>query len=256
MEIRILGAHNCESVDTRLISLPIDQTIAIDAGSITSSLPFSAQRRLKAVLLTHRHFDHIRDLATLGLNLYGRRTVELYALESVLDVVSSHLFSGEVYPDFRNRPSPEEPTFRFCPVEPYREVVIEGYAVLPLPVNHGVPAVGYQVTSRDEKSFFFSGDTGRNSPSLWEAVSAQLVILEVTLPNGQRGLASASGHLTPQLLEEELGELKGVKGHLPPVIAVHMNPELEGEIRGEVEQVARKVGAEITLGYEGMEVIL
>ncbi len=256
MEIRILGAHNCESPDTRLVSLLVDQALVIDAGSITSSLPFSAQRELKTIFLTHQHFDHIRDLATLGLNLYAQRTVELYALESVLDIVSSCLFTDKIYLDFRNRPSPEKPTFKLCPVEPYKEVVIPGYAVLPLPVNHGVSAVGYQVTSRDKKSFFFSGDTGRNTPSLWQAVSAQLLIIEVTLPNSHQALAIESSHLTPQLLKEELGELKGVKGSLPPVVTVHMSPELEGEIREEVEQTSRELGAKIALGYEGMRVVL
>ncbi len=256
MEIRILGAHNCESPDTGLISILIDQALVIDAGSITSSLPFSAQRGLKAIFLTHQHFDHVRDLATLGLNLYGQRTIELYALESVLDVVSSCLFSDKIYLDFRNRPTPEKPTFKFCPVEPYKEVVVQGYAVLPLPVNHGMSAVGYQVTSRDKKSFFFSGDTGRNNPSFWQAVSAQLVIIEVTFPNSHQTLAMESSHLTPQFLKEELGKLKGVRGSLPPVVTVHMNPELEGEIREEVEQVSRELGAEITLGYEGMTIVL
>lgn len=256
MEIRILGAHNCESPDTRLTSLLIDQALVIDAGSITSSLPFSVQRGLKAILLTHHHFDHIRDLATLGLNLYAQRTVELYALESVLDVVSSYLFSDEIYLDFRNRPTPEKPTFKVCPLEPYKEVVIQGYAVLPLPVNHGVSAVGYQITSQDKKSFFFSGDTGRNTPTLWEMVSAQFLIIEVTLPNSYRTLAIESGHLTPQLLKEELSELRGVRSSLPPVVTVHMNPELEGEIMVEVEQISRELGAKITLGYEGMAIVL
>ena len=256
MEIRIIGAHNCESPDTKLISLIVDNTLAIDAGSITSGLPFAAQRGLEAILLTHHHFDHVRDLATLGLNLYAQRTIELYALESVLDIVSSYLFSDKIYLDFRNRPSPEEPTFKLCPVEPYKEVAIQGYAILPLPVKHSMSAVGYQITSRDKKSFFFSGDTGRNNSSLWQAVSAQLVIIEVTFPNSRQTLAIESGHLTPQFLKEELGKLKGVRGSLPPIVTVHMNPELEGEIREEVEQVSRELGAEITLGYEGMTIVL
>jgi hypothetical protein len=35
-----------------------------------------------------------------------------------------------------------------------------------------------------------------------------------------------------------------------------MNPELEGEIREELEQVARELGVEIALGYEGMTIAL
>ena len=256
MEIRILGAHNCESADTKLTSLLVDRVLAVDAGSITGSLPFSAQRALKAICLTHQHFDHIRDLPMLGLNLYAEGTVEVYGLESVLDVVSSCLFSDRIYLDFLTRPTLENPTFRLCPVEPYREVMVHGYTVLPLPVNHGMSAIGYQITSRDQKSFFFTGDTARNATSLWQMVSAQLLIIEVTLPDSSKGLAMDASHLTPQLLKEELVELKRIKGLLPRVVTVHMNPELEIEIRDEVEQISQELGVEVTLGYQGMTIIL
>ncbi len=256
MEIEILGAHNCESRDARLVSLLIDHTLVIDAGSITSSLSLSAQLGIKAVLLTHHHFDHIRDLATLGMNLYPRFTVELYALESALGAVSAHLFTSDIYIDFGHRPTPERPTFRLCPLEPYQEVTIQGYAVLPLPVNHAVPTVGYQITAQGEKSFFFSADTGRNPPSLWQGLSPQLLIMEVTLPNSYQSAALNSGHLTPQMLKEELAEFKRVRGFLPPVVTVHMSPELESEIRQELEQVSAELGAEITLGDEGMRIVL
>ena len=178
MQIRVLGAHNCESLRTRLVSLLVDQVLALDAGAITSSLSFSEQRQLRALLLTHHHFDHIRDLPTLGLNLYPERCVEVYAPPHVIDIASSCILTDEIYMDFRSRPSRERPTFKLCPVKPYRELKIQGYTVLPLPVNHGGgAAIGYQITSPDRKSIFYTGDTSRNSLSLWQKVSAQLLLI-------------------------------------------------------------------------------
>jgi len=69
-------------------------------------------------------------------------------------------------------------------------------------------------------------------------------------------MALDSGHLTPRLLKEELAEFKGIKGFLPPVVTVHMNPQLESEIREELEEVSRELGSEITPGYEGMRIVL
>jgi ribonuclease BN (tRNA processing enzyme) len=256
MELEILGAHNCESRDAKLTSLLIDRSVAIDAGSLTSSLSIKAQRRVKAILITHHHFDHIRDLATLGMNAYMWRTIDVYALDSVLGVISSHLLNEVLYPDFRDKPSPEKPALKFCPLEPSKEVIIEGYTVLPLPVNHSVPTIGYQVTAPDKKSFFYTGDTGRNPSSLWEAISPGLLVTEVTLSDKFESFAQDTGHLTPRLLKQELLDFKRVRGFLPPIVTVHMSPHIEAEIKEEVALVAKELAAKITPGYEGMKVII
>jgi ribonuclease BN (tRNA processing enzyme) len=256
MELRILGAHNCETRDARLTSLLLDRVIEIDAGGLTSSLTFDEQEQIKAVLITHHHFDHIRDLATLGMNRYSSGPVAVYALESVLDIISRYLLDGTLYPDFRARPSPEKPSLRLCPIEPHQEVTIEGYTVLPLPVNHRIPTVGYHVTAPDNKSLFYTGDTGRNDASLWQDLSADLLITEVTVPNKYHDVAEETGHLTPQSLKQELTNLQKARGSLPPVVIVHMSPHIEDDIRREIAQVAAELGADITPAYEGMRIVV
>ena len=72
MEIRVLGAHMLESRDTRHTCFLIDNVMALDAGSLASALTVSEQAKVAAVLLTHRHFDHIRDLPTLRRLRTGR----------------------------------------------------------------------------------------------------------------------------------------------------------------------------------------
>ena len=256
MELEILGAHQCESLNSKLVSLLVDKVVAIDAGSLTSSLTLSDQQRVKAIFITHQHFDHIRDLATFGINAYWRGPINVYALDSVLDVISIHLLNDVVYPDFRYKPLPDKPAFRFCPVEPGKEVVIEGYRVLPLSIEHGVPAVGYWITSPDKKSVFYTGDTGGDCSSCWEVISPDLLVIETCMSNSYESIAQQSGHLSPRLLKEELADFKRLRGYLPPVVVVHMILSIEDEIREEVAQVAKELGADITLGYEGMKITL
>lgn len=256
MELEILGAHQCESLNSKLVSLLVDKVVAIDAGALTSSLTLSDQQRIKAIFITHHHFDHIRDLATFGINAYWRDPVNVYALDSVLDVISTHLLNDVVYPDFLKKPRPDKPAFRFCPVEPGKEVIIDGYRVLPLPIKHGVPEVGYWITSPDGKSIFYTGDTGGGCYSCWEVISPELLVIEVSMSNSFESMAQQSGHLTPRLLKEELIDFKRIKGYLPPVVAIHMVLTIEDQIREEVAQVARELGANITLGYEGMKITL
>ena len=256
MNIRVLGAHNCESQNSKLISLLIDDVLAIDAGGLTSSLSFPAQQRLKAILLTHQHYDHIRDIPTLGMNLFLEgSTINIYSTASVYEAISSHLLGGKLYPNFLKRP-PGNPTVKFTIIEPYQLKQIEGYSILAVPVNHPGPAVGYQVTSPDGKAVFYTADTGPGLANCWECVSPQLLIIEVTMPNRCKEAAAQAGHLTPSLLKQELADFKEVKGYLPRVVLVHMNPNLEEEIEAEIAVVAEALNNSITLAYEGMQLYL
>ena len=114
MQLRVLGAHNLESKDTRMESHLLDGVLALDAGSLTSALTFEEQMGVRAILLTHRHFDHVRDLLPLGLARMreSHATLDVFAIQDTADVVSSKLLDGTMYPNFLEMPSRESPTFR------------------------------------------------------------------------------------------------------------------------------------------------
>jgi len=256
VNIQVLGAHNCESQNSRLVSLLIDDVLALDAGGLTSSLSFSAQQKLKALLLTHQHYDHVRDIPTLAMNfaLEGK-TINIYSTTSVYDAVSTHLLDGKLYPNFLKQPQ-DSPTIKFTTIEPYKLEQIEGYSILAVPVNHPGQTVGYQVTSPDGKTAFYTADTGPGLARCWKHVSPQLLIIEVTMPNRYEELAIRSEHLTPSLLKQELTDFLELKGYLPRIVLVHMNPNLEEEIEAEIAAVAKALNNSITLGYEGMQLHL
>ncbi len=256
MKIRLLGAHNCESQTTRLSSLLIDDCLAIDAGGLTSSLSFPAQEKLKAILLTHQHYDHIRDIPALAMNRYlGGTTIEIYAPTSVHDALTAHLLNGQLYPDFLALPE-QNPTIKLTVVEPLEVKQIEGYRVLTVPVSHAVAAVGYQATSSDGKAVFYTGDAGPGLAGCWEQISPQLLITEVTVPDSYAEFGRESGHLTPTLLKHELTIFREFKGYLPQVVTVHMSPGLEDKIRAEIASVAQDLAISITPGYEGMQLTI
>jgi ribonuclease BN (tRNA processing enzyme) len=256
VKIQILGAHNIESRDSRCISLLIDDILAIDAGALTSSLSQAAQQKLKAVLLTHQHYDHIRDIPALGMNFYlHENTIDIYATQTTYNVLTANLLNDIIYPNYMTRP-PGKPSLRFRELEAGKEVEIAGYTVLPVPVNHAVPAVGYQITSADGKKAFYTADTGPGLNDAWRQISPDLLIIEVTALNKYHDFARQSGHLTPALLQRELESFREIKGYLPQIVLVHMNPIDEKGIKAEIAVVARALNTTIRFGHEGMLVRL
>jgi ribonuclease BN (tRNA processing enzyme) len=256
MKIRILGAHNVESKSTGCACLLIDDVLAMDAGSLTSKLSFKEQAKLKAVLLTHRHYDHVKDLPALGMNFFLRgKSLELYAMQSVFNDLAPSFKDEVLYPDFAEKPT-QKPTYQLNVVTPGWELSVLEYKVLPVTVNHAVPTVGYQITSSGGQKLFYTSDTGPGLTECWRQVSPDLLIIEVTYSNKYHKLSVEVGHLTPSLLKTELEGFRALKGYLPRVVTVHANPMDEKVLAAELAGVAGALKANIQPGREGMRIEL
>jgi ribonuclease BN (tRNA processing enzyme) len=99
---------------------------------------------------------------------------------------------------------------RFATIRVGEAIDIDGRKVVPLPANHTVPAVGYQVDS-GQGSLVFTGDTGP-CPELWQYVNQirnlRYLIIECAFSNSEKWLAQASLHLCPSMLLDELTNLQ------------------------------------------------
>jgi len=256
MRLRVLGAHNLSSSETRFVSLVVDDVLALDAGCLTEGLSFFDQSRLAAVFLSHRHFDHIRDIPALGLNLFRMATqTEVFCGEEVQQTLVNSVLNGEVYPRLHEAPS-EKPTLRFHRIEPNKEVVVGEHVVTPRLVSHVNHTLGFEVQDRSKRSLFYTSDTGPLPDDFWRDIAPQLLVVEVTAPNGQTELARAMGHLSPALLGEELARFKKFHGRLPRILTVHMDPllDVKGTLGAELAEVARRLDADIQMAQEGMEI--
>ena len=256
MIIRFLGTHNAESKDTRLVSFLIDDVLAVDAGSLVSELTFPEQRKIQAILLSHGHYDHIRAVPAFAFN-NSDRTTKVIATPKTLEILSSNLIDDVVYPKFTSEASfLRRATLQLVPLELFKRQNIEGYEVMAVPVRHNLDGVGFEITSGDRKTLFYTGDTGPGLSSIWGNISPQLLIADVTWPNSLANAAKDAGHLCAEMLKEELIQLRRVKGYLPKVAAIHVSPQHEPEIEREVREVAKLLGTSIDIAHEGEALIL
>ena len=254
MQIRVLGAHKLESARTKHTCFLIDGVMAVDAGSLTSSLDPVEQEEVRAVLLTHEHFDHIRDIPTLGLATMGDPSiVDVYSTAATLKSVHKNLLNGNTYPDMTRSLGAEPPKFRFNPVRTDEDFSVLNYTVQAIAMPHPVPAVGYIVSTGAGDRFAYTGDTSGNLiPFLASNSERQVLFIEVTFPDRLADLAEITGHMTPKSLRSQLQEAMAAGLTPPKMVAVHLDPVNQDELLAEISALAADLDIDLTPGYEGM----
>ena len=256
MNLRLLGVHNRESDETRLSCGLVDGVLALDAGAITRSLSFDEQRAITSVLVTHRHFDHIRDLATLGQNTRGVSSKQLVAPTAVHADLRRHLLNGVIWSRFYESPDRDRPSFIALPLDPGQSVNIGEYRVRAVTTAHSAPSAGFLVRL-NASALFFTGDTGTGFAASLVAAepdgNVSLIVVEVSYENAADQMAEDQGHLTPQRLERELAELESGWTTLPRILIVHRDPAHESSIRSEIDAIAARRKWPIVLPDAGSE---
>lgn len=256
LEIRILGAHSSESSEACCACFVVDNTLAVDAGALATRLSMQEQQAIDAVILSHQHMDHIKDIPSIALNFFRAGTCfDVYSTSEVNEIIQMHILNNVLYPEFQKIPA-NKPTLKFLEVEPYGLQWIDGHSILPVPVKHAVPTVGYQISDKQGHTLFYTGDTGPGLSECWQHISPQLLIIDVTVPNSFIDFASKTGHLTPCLLEKELLSFKEAKGYLPDILAIHTDIAQEVKIKEELAVVAKNLDANIDIACEGMRLLI
>lgn len=256
MQVRVLGAHNLESRHTKHTCFLVDGVLAVDAGSLASTLSADEQAGIGAVLLTHRHFDHVRDLPTLALaTMESSGPISVYGLPETIEGVAPRLVDGVLYPDFTKRMTQEGPKVRFISVEDSQDFRHGPYQVRTHSVPHSAPCIGYVVTGPDERSFAYTGDCGGGLlPFLQDPAGPSTLFVEVTYGDGMVEQARSTGHLTPGLLAGEIEEGIRNGAAMPHIMVVHRDARYESDIERELEAVSSELEVQIILAFEDMVV--
>lgn len=229
MKIQLLpstfDAQGHATLEQRLTCFLIDDCVAVDAGSIAIALNADQRERVRDIIVTHPHMDHIASLPIFIDDLYPtlKEPLRIYATQEVIDLLERDVFNWNVYPRFSDLKNDFGPVMEYVPI-PVNEVFqVAHLKVVAVPVNHIVPTVGLVITD-GQSSVAFSSDTFQTE-EFWRVVNAtkqlDALLIEASFPDEMAKLAEVSRHFTPASLGKEL---KKLNHNGMDILAVHLKP--------------------------------
>ncbi|NDY91023.1 3',5'-cyclic-nucleotide phosphodiesterase [Ideonella sp. TBM-1] len=214
--ILVLGCAGGLAAGCHTSAFLLDDDVLLDAGSGVGRLTVDQMAAIDHVLLSHAHLDHVLALplladAVLGARR-GRPPIQVYALPATLEVLRTHLFNHQLWPDFTRLPSAQAPVLALQPLAVGQALTLGARQrrIRVLPAAHSVPAVGYAVAGTGPGWWVYTGDTGPN-PALWQALRhlpVRDLLVELTFGDDEADLARLSGHHCPASLRQDLAALR------------------------------------------------
>jgi ribonuclease BN (tRNA processing enzyme) len=212
MKLKILGCSGGIGSGSHTTSMLLDEDILIDAGTGVGELDFDKLMYIDHIFITHSHLDHVVSIPFLvdTVGYMRDKPITIYAIQPTLEMLEKHLFNWAIWPDFTKIPNSQSPYMRYESVSIGETVDLQGRKITPLPANHTVPAIGFQLDS-GQASLVFTGDTTTNN-ALWEILNKienfRYLIIETAFCNQKKDIAIRSKHLCPSMLAEELEKLE------------------------------------------------
>jgi ribonuclease BN (tRNA processing enzyme) len=211
--------------EQRLTCFLIDECVAVDAGSIALATTGEQREKVRDIIVTHPHMDHIASLPIFIDDLFPtlESPIRVYATQEVVDLLERDIFNWNVYPRFSELKNDYGRVMEYVPIPTGEEFKVAHLTVTAVAVNHIVPTVGL-VVSDGRKTVALSSDT-YETDEFWDVInrasSLDALLIEASFPDSMAKLAEVSRHFTPASLQRELRKLNhtGVD-----ILAVHLKP--------------------------------
>lgn len=223
------------NLEQRLTCFLIDDCVAVDAGSIAIALTNEQRSKVKDIIVTHPHMDHVASLPIFIDDLYPslQQPMRVYATPEVIELLERDVFNWNVYPRFSDLKNDYGPVMEYVPIPIGEPFNVAHLSVVAVPVNHIVPTVGL-VVSDGSKSVAFSSDTAETE-EFWKILNEMkdldALLIEASFPDRMAKLAHVSRHFTPASLGHEL---KKLTHNGMDIMAVHLKATYRDEIAAEL----------------------
>jgi len=240
MKFRVLGCSGGQIPGRRLSCFLLDDSLLLDAGSVTSALGLRAQQKIKDILITHIHLDHVLALGMLADNLYGKceTSINLWSTGEVIEGLRKFFFNDHIWPDFTRLTDNNQrvPVMKLRQLDEERPTRVGDHFVTAVRVRHVVPSFAFFIEKKTQ-TLLHVADTGPTE-KVWSCAqkyaNLRAVIVEASFPNRLQEIADASGHLTPRTLALEIAKL-GNKD--VPILVTHLKPAFRREIIADLRRL-------------------
>lgn len=203
-----------------------------------------------ALIVTHRHVDHLYGLPSLAhnLGLAGRRkTLHVHANAETMPTLKG--FFG-LFPLEAKMPYGIE-FHDVPPAEGHILLEADGFRVCSTPVRHGAPNIAVRVdwTGPDERgAVVYSSDTSPCPSLLALARGADILIHEATFLDSERARAAADGHTTAS----QAGEVARQAG-AKRLLLCHMAAPLHNQLAAVQREAEQSFGNPVEIAEEFRE---
>jgi 3',5'-cyclic-nucleotide phosphodiesterase len=211
------------------MTLLVEETLMIDAGSALSGLDPLRAGSIKNVILTHAHLDHLRELGFLPFHRDPDTdgVLSIWGTAGVIEAVRTAVFNDSFWIDFENPRPPRRPGIRYELLKADSPRKIGGVLLEAVPTSHSRHETSGFILQGDDARVVYAVDSGPTE-RIWEIAgrggAVDGVFYDVSLPN--RYSRTEEGHLTPSKLMEEVEKLQP---RSPRIIATHLKPEFRDE---------------------------
>lgn len=240
MKIKVLGCYGGQMPGKNNTGFLLNEDTLIDAGTVALKADIKTQRKIKNILLSHAHLDHVGAIPFFGVNITSNKSecVKIYGSAFTINAVQKFIMNGVIWPDFSKiKNFSGNYVFEYKILACNKWYNIGRYKIKLIEVNHTIPTNGFIIGDNDNY-ILYSGDT-KETNNIWlEAKKLgkklKAVFVETAYPDNLISLAEKSGHLVPVTLKRQLGML----GNLTlKVFIYHIKPEYEKIIAKEIKKI-------------------